>query len=163
MCQRRKILSKGSAEDLPIWGALHEIIQWILYIPVVLGLTLVFNILFNLLSTFRGDLEGMFLYLQTPLNAGLSAILFVWLGLNLAPRRPRVCAWVIYSIWSIFVLLSIVRFFAIVFFEGRMSIQQSDVIELLQGVGWLVAGIFFLLRWGKEFAPAKVPKNEQST
>ena len=155
-------MSKGNADDLPIWGALHEAIQWFLYIPVASGLTLVFSFLFNLLSIFRGDFEGIFLYLQTPLNAGLGATLFVWLGLNLAPRWPRSCAWAIYSIWSVFVLLSIVRFFAIAFVEESMSIQQSDVIELLQAIGWLAAGIFFLLRWGKEFAPAKVPENEQS-
>lgn len=154
-------MSDRNANDLPIWGALHEIIQWILYIPVALGLTLVFSFLFNLLSTFRGDFEGIFLYLQTPLNAGLSATLFVWLSLNLAPRWPRVCAWAIYSIWSVFVLLSIVRFFAIAFVEESMSIQQSDVIELLQAIGWLAAGVFFLLRWGKEFSPSKVPENEQ--
>ena len=154
-------MSNRNTNDLPIWGSLHEIIQWVLYIPVVLGLTLVFSFLFNLLSTFRGDFEGIFLYLQTPLNAGLSATLFVWLGLNLAPRRPRVCAWVIYSIWSVFVLLTIVRLFAIAFIEESMSIQQSDVIELLQAIGWLAAGVFFLLSWGKEFSPAKVPENDQ--
>lgn len=153
-------MSKGNADELPVWGSLHEILQWILYIPAALGLTILFSVLFNLLSTFRGDLDGMFIYLQTPLNAGLSAILFVWLGLNLAPRRPRLCAWAIYSIWSVFVLLSVVRFLAIVFIEESMSIQQKDVIELLQGIGWLVAGIFFLLRWGKEFAPVKMPENE---
>ena len=140
---------------LPIWGSLHEAIRWVLYIPVVFGLSIAFFFLFNLLSTFRGDFEGIFLYLQVPLNAGLMATLFVWLALNLAPRAPKTTAWVIYSIWSVFILLSIFRFFVIAFFEDNMSIQQSDVIELLQGIGWLLAGIFFLLRWGKDFTSSK--------
>ncbi len=123
--------------------------------PVVFGLSFAFSFLFNLLSNFRGDFEGIFLYLQTPLNAGLMATLFVWLGLNLAPRVPRVCAWLVYSIWSVFILLTIFRFVAIAFFEESMSIQQSNVIELLQSIGWLAAGIFFLLRWGKQFATTK--------
>ena len=140
-----------SANDLPIWGSLHEAIQWILYMPVVFGLSITFSFLFNLISTFRGDFEGVFLYLQVPLNASLMATLFVWLALNLAPRAAKISAWVIYSMWSIFILLSIFRFFAIVFIEESMSIQQSDVIELLQGIGWLASGIFFLLHWGKDF------------
>jgi hypothetical protein len=152
-------LNNSNADEIPIWGGLHESIQWVLYMPVVFGLSFAFSFLFNLLSNFRGDFEGIFLYLQTPLNAGLMATLFVWLGLNLAPRVPRICAWVLYSIWSVFILLTIFRFVAIVFFEESMSIQQSNVIELLQSIGWLAAGIFFLLRWGKQFAPAQVASN----
>lgn len=148
-------MSNAKTDDIPIWGRLHEIIQWILYIPAVFGLSFAFAFLFNLLSTLRGDFEGIFLYLQTPLNAGLTATLFVWLGLNLAPRAPRTCTWLIYSIWSIFTLLTIFRFFAITFIEETMSIQQSDVIELLQSIGWLAAGIFFLLRWGNNFTTVK--------
>jgi hypothetical protein len=53
------------------------------------------------------------------------------------------------------ILLAIFRFFANAFIEKSMSIQQEDVIELLQSIGWLTAGIFFLLRWGKDFAPIK--------
>ena len=140
------------ANDLPIWGSMHEVIQWIFYIPVVVGLSIAFSFLFNLISTFRGDFESIFLYLQVPLNAGLMATLFVWLALNLAPRAAKISAWVIYSIWSIFILLSIFRFFVMVFIEENMTIQQSDVIELLQGIGWLAAGIFFLFRWGKDFS-----------
>ena len=148
-------MNNTRSNDLPIWGGLHEAIRWVLYIPVVFGLSFTFAFLFNLLSTFRGDFEGIFLYLQVPLNAGLMATLFVWLALNLAPRVPKISAWVIYSIWSVFILLSIFRFFAIAFIEENMSIQQSDVIELLQGIGWLLTGIFFLLRWGKNFTPSK--------
>lgn len=148
-------MTNAKSEEIPLWGALHEIIQWIFYIPAVFGLSFAFAFLFNLLSTFRGDFEGIFLYLQTPLNAGLTATLFVWLGLHLAPRAPRTCTWAIYSIWSVFTLLTIFRFFAIAFIEENMSIQQSDVIELLQSIGWLAAGIFFLIRWGKDFAPLK--------
>lgn len=146
-------MNNAKTDDIPIWRALHESIQWILYIPAVFGLSFAFAFLFHLLSTFRGDLEGIFLYLQTPLNAGLTATLFVWLGLNLAPRAPRACAWTIYSIWSVFTFLAIFRFFAIAFIEEDISIQQSDVIELLQSIGWLAAGTFSLLRWGKDFAP----------
>ena len=148
------------SDELPYWGALHEVVRWLLYIPAVFGLAILFALLFNLLCTLRGDFEGIFLYLQTPLNAGLTATLFVWLGLNLAPRSPRLCTWLIYSIWSVFTLLSIFRFFAIAFVEESMSIQQSDVIELLQAIGWLVAGIYFLLRWGKEFIPNKEAATE---
>lgn len=148
-------MGNAKTDDIPIWGVLHESIKWILYIPAVFGLSIAFAFLFNLLSTFRGDFEGIFLYLQTPLNAGLTATLFAWLSLNLAPRAPRVCAWTIYSVWSVFTLLSIFRIFAIVFIEESMSIQQSDIIEVLQSAGWLVVGVFFLLRWGKEYAPTK--------
>ena len=155
MCSRRAVLSSAKSDDIPIWGAMHESIQWILYIPAVFGLSFAFAFIFNFISTSRGDFEGIYLYLQTPVNAGLTAILFVWLGLNLAPRAPRACAWTIYSIWSVFGLLAIFRFFAIAFIEESISIQQSDVIELLQVIGWFTAGIFFLLRWGKTFAPNK--------
>jgi hypothetical protein len=147
-------LNNSNADEIPIWCALHESIQWILYMPVVFGLSFVFSFLFKLFSNFRGDFECIFLYLQSPLNAGLMATLSFWLGLNLAPRMPRFCAWVLYSIWSVFILLTIFRFVAIAFFRDDMSIQQSNVIELLQSIGWLAAGIFFLLRWGKEFALA---------
>ena len=153
-------MSNPKTDGIPVWGALHESIQWLLYIPVVFGLSFAFAFLFNLLSNFRGDFEGVFLYLQTPLNAGLTATLFVWLALNLAPRAPRVCTWVVYSAWSIFTLLTIFRFFAIAFIEENMSIQQSDVIELLQSIGWLAAGIFFLLRWGKDFSSIKEAQAE---
>lgn len=147
ICKKwNKFMINESANDLPLWGKLHEAIQWILYVPVVFGLSIAFSFLFNLLSTSRGDFEGIFLYLQVPLNAGLMATLSVWLALNLAPRRAKVSAWVIYSVWSIF------RFFAIVIFGESISIQQSDVIELLQGIGWLSAGIFILFRWGKDFS-----------
>ena len=144
-------MSNERVNDLPIWGGLHEVIRWVLYIPVVFGLSFLFSFLFNLLSSFRGDFEGVFLYLQVPLNAGLMATLFVWLSLNLAPRAPKVCAWVLYSFWSMFLLLSIYRFYLIAFVEENMSIQQSNTVELLQAIGWLAAGIFFLLRWGKDF------------
>lgn len=107
-----------------------------------------------MLSTIRGDFEGIYLYLQTSLNAGLTAALFVWLSLNLAPRVPKVCAWTIYSIWSVLTLLSVFRFFAIAFIYEDMAIQESDIVELLQSIGWLSAGIYFLLRWGKEFGPS---------
>lgn len=155
ICKRIAPLSNEKTDDIPIWGSLHESIQWVLYIPAVFGLSFAFAFLFNMLSTFRGDFEGVFLYLQTPLNAGLTATLFVWLGLNLAPRAPRTSAWVIYLMWSVFTLLTIFRFFAIAFIEENMSIQQSDIVELLQSIGWLAAGVFFLLRWGKGFAPIK--------
>jgi len=110
ICKRKTIMNNVKSSDLPIWGSLHEAIRWVLYIPVVFGLSIAFFFLFNLLSTFRGDFEGIFLYLQVPLNAGLMATLFVWLALNLAPRAPKTTAWVIYSIWSVFILLSIFRF-----------------------------------------------------
>lgn len=146
------ILINAKSKEMPYWGNLHESIRWLLYIPVVFGLSFSFSFLFNMLSTFRGDFEGFFLYLQVPLNAGLMATLFVWLALNLAPRAPKLCAWLIFSVWSLLVLISVFRFFAIVFIEENMSLQQNDIIELLQSVGWLFAGIFFMLRWGKNFS-----------
>jgi hypothetical protein len=151
------LLSSVNNRDIPVWGALHEAIQWVLYIPVVFGLAFAFAFLFNFISTSRGDFEGVFLYQQTPLNAGLTATLFVWLGLNLAPRAPRACTWALFSIWSVFTLLAIFRFLAIAFIEEDMSIQRSDVIELLQSLGWLAAGIFFLLRWNKQFRASGEP------
>lgn len=152
-------MNNSNADEIFVWEKLHESIQWILYMPVVFGLSFAFSFLLTLLSNSRDDFEGILIYLQIPLNAGLMATLFVWLGLNLAPRAPRVCAWLLYSIWSLFILLTIFRFFAISLFEESVSIQQSDVIDLLQSIGWLVAGIFFLLRWGKEFSPAQAVSN----
>lgn len=153
-------MSNSKSADVPFWGALHEFIQWVLYLPAVFGLSFLFGFLFNMLSMFRGDFEGILIYLQRPLNTGLTATLFVWLGLNLAPRAPRFCAWAIYLAGSVLWLLVIFRFIAIAFFGENIqqagydtSIQQTDVIGLLQSVGWLTAGIFFLLRWGKEFSP----------
>lgn len=153
-------MSNSKAADVPFWGGLHEPIQWLLYLPAVFGFSFLFGFLFDVLSVFRDDFEGVFVYLQRPLNAGLTATLFVWLGLNLAPRAPIFSAWAIYLAGSVLWLLVIFRFIAIAFFGGSIqqagydtSIQQADVLELLQGVGWLTAGIFFLLRWGKEFSP----------
>lgn len=138
-------------DDIPIWRALHESVQWILYIPTVFGLSFAFAFLFNVVSTIRGDSERMFLYFQTPLNAGLIATPFVWLGLNLAPRVPGICAWLTYSLWSVLTLLSILRFFAITFIEERMSIQRSDVLETSSKY-WLVGSRhLFSIAAGKRF------------
>ena len=117
-------MKNTKSDDLPIWGNLHEAIRWVLYFPVVLGLSYTFIFLFTLLCTFLGDFEGVFLYLQTTFNTGLMTTLFVWLALNLSPRAPKTSAWTIYSIWSIPFLLSIIRFFGIAFVFENMAIQQ---------------------------------------
>ena len=144
-------MEKNNTSGIQIWDSMPIVVRWILYVPVVLVTTLIFSFLFNMLSMLRGDLEGFLLYLQTPLAAGLTVTVFVWLSLNLAPRANRICAWLLYSLWSVFILMSLFRFFAIAFLEDNMQIQQTDTIELLQGIPWLVVGIFFLIRWGKEY------------
>ena len=138
------------AKHILVWGGLHEALQWFLFIPVTLGLTVLFSFLFNIVCALRGDFEGIFLYFQTTINAALSATILVNLALNLAPRAPRVCAWAAYSVWSIFIVLSLVRVTPIVFFKGEVQAQQSDVIELLQGIGWLCAGVFSLVALGRK-------------
>ena len=156
---KRDMINKR-ANDLPIWGSLHEAVQWALYIPVVFGLSIAFSFFLSLLSIFGGGFEGVFLYLQVPLNAGLMTALFVWLALNLAPREAEITAWVTYSVWSIYLLLPVFHYFEIVFVEGNMPIRQSDVIELLQRISWLVVGVFFLFYWGKGFTSNKKRKRD---
>ena len=144
-------MESTKTSGIGVWDFMPVIVRWFLYVPVVLILTLLFSFLFNLVSMFRGDLEGYLLYLQTPLAAGLTVVVFVWLSLRLAPSGNIICAWLLFSSWSVFIVMSVFRFFSIAFFEANVEIQQADTIELLQGIPWLIVGVYFLLRWGKNY------------
>lgn len=153
-------MSNVNYSGIDVWDGLHEVLKWILYLPVVLIVTFGFAFIFNWICTIRGNFEGIFLYLQVPLNAGLTVALFVWFSLHLAPRFPRFCAWTLYVLWSVFVILSIVRFFMIAFVEKSISIQQTDVLELLQAIPWLVVGTYLLFYWGKSFSSQNIKADE---
>jgi hypothetical protein len=142
-------MSNDSDSGIGIWDNMPTWVQWILYVPVVFAIPMIFVFLLTLLGIFRGDFKGYLAYLQSTFNSGLFAFIFSWLAIHLAPKAKKLSAWLLYSAWSVFVLMAIIRVVYLWFWTNEVTTQQ-DTLEFLHSLAWFVVGLPTLLHFGKK-------------
>lgn len=143
---------------IELWDKFPTWLQWLLYIPIVFAIPSILIFLLTLLGLFRGDFEGFLAYGQIALNSGLFVYMFAWLAINLAPKAKRITAWILYSLWSVFVVLAIARCFYLWFWTDS-SVIKEDVFEFIQSLVWFCVGIPSLLYFGKKYSINPEPDN----
>jgi hypothetical protein len=133
------------------WNTLRESVRWVLYLPTVLLSYLLLSVLLNFISFARGDFSSgsFFAFGQHFINAALCGGLYAWLSLNLAPRAPRISAWIITSPILFLWVFTILRH-ALTALHSEGDYNQEHIPELLSAIGWFLAATICLAIMGRK-------------
>lgn len=133
------------------WAALPQWLRWVLYAPTVFLLPILFSIFIVMLNDDFGRAGTTRGYIISLIGTAVFTASFVWLSLHLAPKANKLCAWIMFGLWSVLMGLTLVRVIYTWFWMGQ-GVTSGAVFELLQSLIWFSLGIWCLISFSKELS-----------
>jgi hypothetical protein len=142
-------LSTLNTRPVPLWGALPRVLQWILFIPVVIALYLLCGYSLNLILSIFGSSNDVFFFAKTAFQTGVTCILLIFLAFKLAPSKPFVCAVAFYAVFSLPMLVHLRKSIDLFIYSSVISFDRWVYVSPIQAATWLIVGAFALVYVGK--------------
>jgi len=129
------------------WKSLPIPVQWILYVPAVISITILFSILIKLIFFRALDPDYFFSirsYLIGLVEISFFTIIYVKLSLDLAPKKKFLLAWLMFLLYS---LLHILGISAILYYAFTLpdSFEMKSVLEISYSLIWFALGVICLI------------------